>query len=91
MHEATLVFRYPSDIAAALMGALAPEADHSEVPKTRAAVRADDSALVVELRADDLAALRAAVNSYARWVEAGARAAASGATRDPPGGHPGPA
>jgi tRNA threonylcarbamoyladenosine modification (KEOPS) complex Pcc1 subunit len=80
MHEAILVFSYPEEkIAAALAEALSPEASVTEVPKTRAHITVQEHDVTVHIHADDLGALRAAVNSYARWVEAGERAAGVGA------------
>ena len=76
MHEAELVFHYHSSIADAILGALAPETDGASVPKTRAAISLTHGALRIHLRADDLSALRAAINSYTRWVDAAARGAA---------------
>jgi hypothetical protein len=47
----------------------------SDVPKTRGDVHADGDALRIEIHAEDLPSLRAAVNSHLRWVDAAARAA----------------
>lgn len=74
-HRATLFFSCPPTLASAIAGALAPEAAHSEVPKTRGAPRLADGGLAVDLEAEDLASLRATVNSHLRWVDAAARAA----------------
>lgn len=80
MHDATLVFSYPDPATArALAGALSPELAVSEVPKTRADVLADGRELRVHIHAGDLGALRAAINSYLRWIDAGERAAGVGA------------
>lgn len=77
-HEALLVFSYASPpIATAIAGALSPETE-SEVPKTRSEVICDGGAVRVHVRAEDLASLRAALNSYLRWADAAERAAALG-------------
>lgn len=78
MHEAELVLSYPDIIANAIARALAPEA-RGELPKARAVVELRDGAIRIAIVADDLASLRAAVNSYARWVDAAGRAAGVGA------------
>lgn len=78
-HHADLFFPFPEASADAIARALAPEADHAEVPKTRAAVTREEGGVRVRLDADDLASLRAAVNSYLRWVDAAAKAAQLGA------------
>ena len=80
MHEAELVFHYPEPIAKAIADALRPETASGQVPKTRADVSLTPGALRVRIVADDLSALRAGVNSYARWVEAAERAAALAST-----------
>ncbi|HLE97870.1 MAG TPA: KEOPS complex subunit Pcc1 [Candidatus Thermoplasmatota archaeon] len=51
--------------AAAVEGALAPEATEP-ILRGRATLRRDGGAVVVTLEADDVVALRAAVNSYLR-------------------------
>ena len=78
MHEATLDFSFTSEtIAKAVFGALTPEAG-GDVPKTRAIVSTDAQRVIVVVHADDLAGLRAALNSYARWADAAGRAAGVG-------------
>jgi tRNA threonylcarbamoyladenosine modification (KEOPS) complex Pcc1 subunit len=79
MHRATLVFQLSSGPARALHGALLPETGE-DVPKSRARCALEDGALRVEIEADDLSALRAAINSYLRWSDAALRAAAIGGT-----------
>lgn len=77
MHQAVLRFRYQAPLSGAIAAALAPESEVSDVPKTRADISTQGEDVVVEVRADDLAALRAALNSYLRWVDAAERAAAA--------------
>lgn len=75
MPHATLLFRYPLPTARALHGALSPETG-VDVPKTRSACALDaEGALRIDIDADDLSSLRAAVNSYLRWADAAERAA----------------
>jgi len=66
MLSATLTIS--GDRSGIIFGAISPEAGR-EIPRTKvAAVLADDQ---VELRieAKDLSALRAALNSYLRWIK----------------------
>jgi tRNA threonylcarbamoyladenosine modification (KEOPS) complex Pcc1 subunit len=74
-HRADLFFDLPDAAADAIARALAPEANANEVPKTRADVARTPGGLRVTLHADDLASLRAAANSYLRWIEAARKAA----------------
>lgn len=66
MPSATLTIA--SQGAATVYGAIAPEAGR-EIPRTRvsADMRGDEVRLRIEAR--DLAALRAALNSYLRWIK----------------------
>lgn len=77
-HSASLFFEFPPAAAQAIAGALAPEAARggADVPKTRGTPRVVDGGLLVELHAEDLASLRATVNSHLRWIDAAAKAAA---------------
>lgn len=78
MHEATLVFHTSDSLARALHGALSPEA--TDVPKTTTTLEVAGPELRVRIVAEDLSSLRAALNSYLRWVDAAERAARLGAT-----------
>jgi tRNA threonylcarbamoyladenosine modification (KEOPS) complex Pcc1 subunit len=64
--------------ADAIARALAPEANASEVPKTRATVAREPGGVRIRVDAEDLASLRAAVNSYLRWIDAAGKAARLG-------------
>jgi KEOPS complex subunit Pcc1 len=62
----------------AVLAALKPEVAR-EIPRSRARVWQQDSLLYLEVKAEDSASLRAAVNSYLRWVKVAAEAAEAGA------------
>jgi KEOPS complex subunit Pcc1 len=62
----------------AVLAALKPEVAR-ELPRARARVWQQDSLLYLEVKAEDSASLRAAVNSYLRWVKVAAEAAEAGA------------
>jgi len=62
--RATLRLR--SDDAEVVRRALSPELAE-KIPRTRVSVSGDEREVVIEIEADDLASLRAALNSYIRW------------------------
>jgi len=66
MPRATLRLATPH--APAVMGALCPEMGR-EIPRTRVKLAQEDGDIVLDVEANDLGALRAALNSYLRWIE----------------------
>ena len=58
----TAEIRIDADDAASIISALSPEAGR-ELPRTKAGVRVEDGAGVIELSASDASAMRAALNS----------------------------
>ncbi len=86
VHTARLQFFLHPDVLSAVHGALLPESGASEdddeagassgaTPKTRTMPTLAGGALVLDIQADDLASLRAAINSHLRWVDAAEKAA----------------
>ena len=66
MHKATLKLLSPqSDV---VLGAISPEVGR-EIPRTRVKISSESDQLVLDIEASDLAALRAALNSYLRWIK----------------------
>jgi tRNA threonylcarbamoyladenosine modification (KEOPS) complex Pcc1 subunit len=57
-----------NDEAQMLARALKPEA-HDEVSRNKMEIKEEDGELVISLEADDVVALRAALNSYLRWTK----------------------
>jgi len=51
-----------------VLGALEPETKVSSSLRSRVNVEGRDSSLILSFKATDTSALRAAVNSYLRWV-----------------------
>jgi KEOPS complex subunit Pcc1 len=51
----------------AIWGALFPEVGR-EIPRTRIKMIPGDGEIVLDVEASDLGALRAALNSYLRWI-----------------------
>ena len=76
-HRADLFFHLPSPTARAVHGALLPETG-GDVPKTASRVVLEPDGVRVLVEAEDLSSLRAAVNSYLRWVDAAEKAASLG-------------
>ncbi len=66
MPQATL--RLESPHAKTVMRSLAPEVGR-EIPRTRVKIEADAEAVVLRIYAADVSALRAALNSYLRWIK----------------------
>lgn len=77
-HHAELFFHLDSPTARAVQGALSPETATAEVPKTTSRVILEPEGVRVVVEAEDLASLRAAVNSYLRWVDAAEKTARIG-------------
>ncbi|MDD1767167.1 MAG: hypothetical protein LUQ27_01185 [Methanomassiliicoccales archaeon] len=66
MHKATLKLLSPqSDV---VLGAISPEVGR-EIPRTRVKISSESGQVVLDIEASDLAALRAALNSYLRWIK----------------------
>ncbi len=66
MPQATL--RLESPHAKTVMRSLAPEVGR-EIPRTRVEIEADAEAVILRIDAADVSALRAALNSYLRWIK----------------------
>ncbi len=61
------VLRLSTPDAATVYGALAPEAGR-DIPRTKVRASMEDGSMVLKVDATDLSALRAALNSYLRWI-----------------------
>jgi KEOPS complex subunit Pcc1 len=77
MHKAVFSFELGPDKNIAVMAALKPESSR-ELPRAQAKVWTEGKTLHLEIRAEDAVSLRAAVNSYLRWVKVAADASAAG-------------
>jgi len=58
----------PGDLADVMEGSLVPEVEQPTSERSKVEVVAMEGKLVIRIKASDVAALRAAVNSYLRWV-----------------------
>jgi tRNA threonylcarbamoyladenosine modification (KEOPS) complex Pcc1 subunit len=54
----------------AVFKALKPEVDNPATTRLKANVQGEDSLLILRIEARDTVALRAALNSYLRWISA---------------------
>ncbi|MCK4266456.1 MAG: hypothetical protein KAX31_04185 [Thermoplasmata archaeon] len=72
MRRATIEIE--SDENALLRDALSPETERT-IPRTTIAIENRGDVLNIEIVATDINALRAAINSYLRWVSVGLKAA----------------
>ncbi len=66
MPSATLVLTGPG--APTVFGSISPEAGR-EIPRTRVHAALKGEEMVLEIEANDLPSLRAALNSYLRWIK----------------------
>ena len=55
-------------VAEAVKAAIAPESER-ELQRTSVSIATEGNWLMLRIRADDTTALRAAVNSYTRWIQ----------------------
>lgn len=62
------VITFSGEDAATVYGAISPEAGR-QIPRTKVTANLDGNKMVLRLQATDLSALRAAINSYLRWVK----------------------
>ena len=70
MPRATITLEGPE--ASVVRKALAPESGR-EVPKALVSISGSSRKVMIAIDAEDLSALRAAVNSYLRWSDVAAR------------------
>lgn len=68
MRKARLTFSLPRKAARVVEGSLKPETGR-EIPRTRFRIWTDEKGLSLVVEAEDTSALRAALNSYCRWIE----------------------
>ena len=67
---ATVMIRAPEEISEIIGESLAPEVEHLTSERSKINVSVDDGVVTISIEASDIAALRAAINSYLRWVGA---------------------
>jgi tRNA threonylcarbamoyladenosine modification (KEOPS) complex Pcc1 subunit len=68
-NRASFIFCFPSKKRASIaVAALSPEITH-KIPKSTVAVSVEGPFLQLAVEADDVSSLRAACNSYLRWIQ----------------------
>jgi tRNA threonylcarbamoyladenosine modification (KEOPS) complex Pcc1 subunit len=68
-NQAKFLFHFPSCKSVSIVVAsLSPEITH-KIPKSMVAVSQDDTILKLTIESDDVSSLRAACNSYLRWIQ----------------------
>ena len=78
-HAADLAFEYDSaDDAAVVAGAVRQEVGEIDGGRSTASLERDDRRVLVEIRAEDLVALRAGLNTWQTLVEVAERSGAVG-------------
>jgi tRNA threonylcarbamoyladenosine modification (KEOPS) complex Pcc1 subunit len=71
-YTVNIEIKYPltKELAKIIEGSLIPEIETPISNRSHTQVHTDNSNLYLKIGASDLSAMRAAVNSYLRWVEA---------------------
>lgn len=68
-NQAKFLFHFLSHKRASIVAAaLSPEISH-RIPKSNVVITLKGTMFILSIEADDLSALRAACNSYLRWVQ----------------------
>ena len=68
-NHVTILFHFPSNKSASIVvAALSPEIIH-KIPKSMVFISQDNSLLKLTIESDDVSSLRAACNSYLRWIQ----------------------
>jgi len=67
--EAKILIEAPPNIVKVLISSLKPELESGISERSRVVLEPSDKGVVIKIFADDVTALRAAVNSYLYWVQ----------------------
>lgn len=69
MKKATFLFSFPSEKDASVIAqSLSPEIRH-KIPKSNITFSVDAKKLTMTIESEDISSLRAACNSYLRWIQ----------------------
>ena len=68
--DAEIKIKTPEKLVKILCKALLPEAERPSSSRSRISIEGEKRWLTIHISASDTAALRAALNSYFRWVDA---------------------
>jgi tRNA threonylcarbamoyladenosine modification (KEOPS) complex Pcc1 subunit len=68
-NKAAFIFEFPSHKSASIVvAALSPEISH-KIPKSTVSFSVTDKKLTLTIETDEVSSLRAASNSYLRWIQ----------------------
>jgi tRNA threonylcarbamoyladenosine modification (KEOPS) complex Pcc1 subunit len=67
--EARILIEAPKDAVEIIIGALKPELETGISDRSKVVIEASGRGLIIRVTANDVTALRAAVNSYLYWVQ----------------------
>jgi KEOPS complex subunit Pcc1 len=67
--EAKILVEAPSSVVEIIIDALRPELESSISDRSSVVIEASKKGLVIKVVAEDMVALRAAVNSYLYWIQ----------------------
>lgn len=68
MKKATIILSENGRIASVVASSLLPETDR-KIPRTQVNIKEVNDGIQLEIQAQDTSALRAAINSYLRWIK----------------------
>lgn len=68
MNELRIELRLPKEKVAVCQRALALETENESIQRSKIEVKEFANGLIILVRANDLSAMRAAINTYLRWV-----------------------
>ena len=68
--HAVVTIDVPGDLVGSIEGSLVPEVEQPTSERSVVKVSTEKGKLTISFEASDIAALRAAINSYLRWVGA---------------------
>jgi len=66
--KAKITLPKEGNISDVVAKSLLPEMDRN-IPRTKVDLREDENSITLEIQAKDISSLRAAVNSYLRWIK----------------------
>ena len=67
--EAKILVEAPRGAVDIIIKALRPEIESGISDRSKVRIKASEKGLIIEVSADDITALRAAVNSYLYWIQ----------------------
>jgi len=69
MNTLTVELAMPSEIAETFRNAIDPETSSNALHRSHIEIQHNDNLLIISIKAKDLTALRAALNTYLGWIK----------------------